>query len=582
MEKKQAPLDAPKVIRIGRVQLTLNVFVQAVVVLAIVAMANYLSIRHYRRFDLSQNQKFALSPQTKAIVGGLAKPLQAIVFFAGAAEGDADANIRGEAEANCRQLLREYEFASRGKMTVEEVSPYQNLTRARELQIKYKFGANESIVILDYEGKSKFINTSRMVELEKLDEVAKLMRHLPQIKGFKGEQLITSALLELTEEKQSKVYLIAGHGEYEFNAPENLIFEEQLKRQNIKAESLTLANLGKIPDDANALIILGPHYDYSERDLKLLSEYWDRKGRVFIALAPVGKKTGLDGWIAARGVLPMNDKVLGLYGLGEGLVGIADPEAIVLPQSGSPITKTLDGVTFALIGQTQSFALNRTKETTDQLSLISLVTAPKDFWGETEYTADRKSAPYFDPKKDNAAPLTLAASVEKSASRDPNVKLDTARLVVIGNGDFLSVEGYKAAGDKGLFFATNALNWLLSRDNLIAIPSKEKKTSQIALNEGKFFAIAKWVSLYIPGLVGLFGLCYLWARHGKSVLKLTASIAFSFVFCWALWRSLLWYLGNAEGRRLSSESLIALGAAVLVGTVALVLLSRKKTQPQQS
>ena len=86
MEKKQAPLDAPKVIRIGRVQLTLNVFVQAVVVLAIVAMANYLSIRHYRRFDLSQNQKFALSPQTKAIVGGLAKPLQAIVFFAGAAE----------------------------------------------------------------------------------------------------------------------------------------------------------------------------------------------------------------------------------------------------------------------------------------------------------------------------------------------------------------------------------------------------------------------------------------------------------------------------------------------------------------
>jgi ABC-type uncharacterized transport system involved in gliding motility auxiliary subunit len=132
METKQAPLDAPKVVRIGRVQLTLNVFVQAIVVIAIVAMANYLSFRHYRRLDLSQNQKFALSEQTRAVLRGLEKPVQAIIFFSG----------EGEAEANCRQLLREYEFASKGKLTVEEVSPYQNLTRARELANKYKFGSN--------------------------------------------------------------------------------------------------------------------------------------------------------------------------------------------------------------------------------------------------------------------------------------------------------------------------------------------------------------------------------------------------------------------------------------------------------
>ena len=108
---------------------------------------------------------------------------EAIVFFAG----------EGEAEANCHQLLREYEFASKGKFTVEEVSPYQNLTRARELQTKYKFGSNENIVILDYDGKSKFLNSADMAEFEQLDQMAMMTGRRPQMVAFKGEELLTNS-----------------------------------------------------------------------------------------------------------------------------------------------------------------------------------------------------------------------------------------------------------------------------------------------------------------------------------------------------------------------------------------------------
>jgi len=569
MEKIQAPLDAPKVIRIGRVQLTLNVVVQAIVVIAIVAMANYLSFRHYQRFDLSQNQKFALSEQTKAVARGLTQPVQAIIFFAG----------EGEAEANCRQLLREYEFASKN-ITVEEVSPYQNLTRARELQSKYKFGANENIVILDYEGKSKFINSADMAEVEQLDQMAMMTGRRPQMIAFKGEQLITNALLELTEAKQNKVYIVGGHGEYDYNAQQNKVLKEQLSRQNIKAEALMLANLEKVPDDANTLIILSPRFDYSERDLKLLSDYWDRKGRLFIAIGPIGKRPGLDNWLAARGVQPMNDTVLRVVNLG-GITGMMELEGIIM--KGSPITKSLEDVGIALIGQTESLRLDQAKETTDQLRLTGLVTAPEGFWGETEYTADRRTAPFFDPKKDNAAPLTLAASVEKGASRDLNVKLETARMVVFGNGDLLSLQGLQA-GPVGLDLATNAFNWLLNRDSLIAIPAKAKQNMQISLNENQLLEIAKWVSLYIPLIIGLFGLYYLWARNGKSVLKLTMTVAFSFVLGWVLWRLLLRYLGTPEGRKISSDSLIFVGAVFVIGATAFILQKtlRKKSQPQRN
>ena len=570
MEKTQALLDAPKVIRIGRVQLTLNVIVQAIVVIAIVAMANYLSFRHYQRFDFSQNQKFALSEQTKVIVRSLAKPVQAIVFFAG----------EGEAEANCHQLLREYEFASKGKITVEEVSPFQNLTRARELQTKYKFGANENIVILDYDGKSKFINSGEMAEFEQLDQMAQMTGRRAQMIAFKGEQLLTNALLELTEEKQNKVYIVGGHGEYDFNAGQNKVLKEQLGRQNIKAEALLLANIEKVPDDTSALIILSPRFDYSERDLKLLSDYWDRKGRIFIAIGPVGKRLGLDTWLAARGVQPMNDTVVRVVNLG-GITGMMELEGVIL--RGSPITKSLEDVGLALIGQTESLRLDRTKETTEQLRLTDLVGAPEGFWGETEYAADRRSVPFFDPKKDNAAPLTLAAAVEKGASRDPNVKLATSRMVVLGNGDLLSLQGLQA-GPVGLDLATNALNWLLNRDSLIAIPAKAKQNVQISLSEKQLLDIAKWVSLYIPLIIALFGLYYLWARNGKSVLRLTMTVAFSFVACWVLWRLMLRYLGSAEGKHISRDSLIFVGAVFVIGTIAFFLQKnlRRKAQSQRN
>jgi len=568
MENITAPLDAPKVIRIGRVHLTLNVLVQVAVVVAIVAMANYLSVRHYSRMDLSRTRKFSLGQQTKAVLAGLAKPVQAIVFFAG----------EGEAEADCKMLLREYEFSSKGKLTVEEVSPYLNLTRARELAAKYKFGGNENIVILDYDGKHKFINSSDMADFEQMDQMAQMMGRRPQMTAFKGEQMLTSALLELTEGKQNKMYVLGGHGEYSYDAPQNKVLKEQLGRQNIKAEGLLLASLSKIPDDASGLIIISPHFDYSGRDLRLLDEFWERKGRFFIAIGPVGKTPGLNAWIAARGIQPMGDTVLRVVNIG-GMTGLMELEGVI--GKGSPVTRNLEDVGVMLVGQTQSLGLDRTKETTAQLQLSALMSSPEGFWGETEYVADRKTVPYFDPKKDHPGPLTLAASVEKGASRDPNVKLETARMVVVGNGDLLSDEGLRA-GPAGLDLATNAFNWLLNRDSLIAIPAKAKQNLQISLNGGQLIAIAKWVTLYIPLLIGLFGLCYLWARNGKSVLKLTATIAFSFVFAWALWRSLLWYLGTAEGRHPSRESLIFLGAAVLTGTVALILLSRNKPRPQQT
>ena len=173
-----------KAIRVGRIEVGFNIILQLVLVVAGIAMLNWAANKYYARWDWSRGKNLVLSPQTKKLLGGLEKPVQAIVMFAST----------GEVEADALNLLREYQFASKGKLTVEEVDPFANLSRAKELQAQFKFGANENVVIFVYDGRHKFVNSSDLAEYEQQDQMAMMMRRPPQVLGFKGEQAFTSVL----------------------------------------------------------------------------------------------------------------------------------------------------------------------------------------------------------------------------------------------------------------------------------------------------------------------------------------------------------------------------------------------------
>jgi hypothetical protein len=65
-----------------------------------------------------------------------------------------------------QNLLTEYQYASRGKIDVEYVDPERNLTRAKELFDKYKVVTDESVLIVDYEGRSKTVKASEMADMD--------------------------------------------------------------------------------------------------------------------------------------------------------------------------------------------------------------------------------------------------------------------------------------------------------------------------------------------------------------------------------------------------------------------------------
>ncbi len=491
-----------------RINIGFNVLVQIAVFAAIIGMINYLNFRHFKRWDFSRNQKFALAPLTKNLLSGLKKPVKAIVFFPSAQAIAQDV----------ASLLREYEYASGRSLSVEVVDPYRNLLRAKELSEKYKFGNNDNIVILDYEGRSKFVNA---VDMAVMENSATVIGQSPVVRGFKGEEALTSALLEITEEKQNKIYFLAGHGEAAITGQNSTEFKAFIERQNIRIETLNLNNVDTVPADASALVVLGPHSDLSERELTLLSDYWnERKGRIFLFLGGAAKAPRLVNWLATQGITPQQDVIVrtaSMLVLENGQPAVR-PSTVstavgVVLQSGKSILKDIElGIDLELAGLSQSIALTSPKSTLEKIRAFPLLLCPTNFWGETEYVHMDSKPAVNDPDKDHNGPLTVAVAIEKGGIEDPRVKVETSRLVLVGNSEFVSNEGIRIS-QSGLDFAINSLNWLINREQLAGIPPKPKQAVQLSLNEQQMSRLALVVMGLIPGLVAVFGAIVCWKRR---------------------------------------------------------------------
>lgn len=499
--EKPAPA-VHKPTRIKRFTIGLNVLIQILIVFFIIVVVNMIGFRQVKRWDMSRDQKYALSPMTVNVLKNLDEPVKAIVFFPQAQSILVDVN----------SLLREYQYASNKKLTVELVEPYRDIIRARQLAEQYKFGPSDNIVILDYKGRSKFVNAQDMAELDP----PTMMGQPPSIRSFKGESAITSALLELTEEKQSKILSVVGHGEVDPQGEQARVLKTFVDRQNIKFDNINLNNVESIPADTSTLMIFGPRSDFSEREIKLLEQFWtERKGRLFILLDPTAKTPRLADFLTSKGVVPRMDYVLRTMNFGGQLALL--PAAGEVSSESKEILKELAGGSggqpfgLQLLGKSTSFSIDRSRTQTENLRFTTLLEASEGYWGETDYEPGERKALFFDPKKDHSAPLVLATAVEQGQIGDARVKVETARMIIIGNAAFLTDQGVQQS-ELGVDFAINGINWLLNRELISGIPPKPKEPVKLNLDELQMNRLAYGIMGLIPGLAAVIGI-FVWAQR---------------------------------------------------------------------
>ena len=103
--------------------------------------------------------------------------------------------------------------------------------------------------------------------------------------SFDGDGQLTSALNYVTSDKEYKAYYTSGHGESSLSSEVTSL----LTKSRISTSDLLLMTTTSIPDDCDLLIIDGATSDFTKDEVKLLSSYLKKGGKVVTLLAQTNK-----------------------------------------------------------------------------------------------------------------------------------------------------------------------------------------------------------------------------------------------------------------------------------------------------
>jgi len=469
-----------------------NVCVSVVLALLFTLMVDYLAYRYYAHWNVSWKKYYELSDRTKSLIASLKTDVDVLVFF----------RKSSELSDEVRNLLREYDYEAAKfrprRLRIDFVDPDRDLTRARELAQKFDL-TDANVVVFTSGGRTKYLEANEMGDYElAFDQNGPVKKR----KGFRGEQVFSSAIQSVVQASSPVVYFLTGHGEHGIAD-----YTEQsgysslarfLRRDNIDVRQLRLGEIRSIPEDCSALVIAGPRKKLSAGEIDMVSTYLNKSGRLLL-LADPGTQIGLEKLLEEWGVR-----------LGQGIVigyTITGRELVVTEYGDHPITKNLKNVTtmFYMPRSIESTAPNESARTAqpDKPRVTVLASNTKEGWEET----DTKQRPArFDAGIDRRGPVPVAVAVEKGLVGDIDVEIKPTRIVAVGDSYFVSNAGLKSAIGGNIDFLMNAVNWLVAREALLAIGVKTPDELQLNMNRDQMRIAFLVIIGAIPSLVAFAGI----------------------------------------------------------------------------
>lgn len=475
-----------------RFGISLNVALQLLLCLVLFAGANYLGYRHFVRYDLTPSEDYTLSESTEGYLRKLSKDVEITVVFM------RDSPIM----PNVRALVDEFRRAKKSRIKASEIDPARDLERAEQLKVKYGITLKGNGILVRASDRNRFISEEEIV-IRGLNG----NRDNPSL-DFRGEDALISAIVGLIEGEARKFYFIAGKGATTQAGSElaYVALAQLGKQQNFEVLPLNLTEVESIPEDASGLLLIGSKYDFTESEMQLLASYWEQKrAALLILLDPSGETPRLRRFLQDNGVTPRRDRVLYAESTSTGPKKQFSVETWF--RSDSPISRPFAEVAAVLGGQTQSLAIATDSGIlhTRHILVTPLIDAADRFWGEADYSAE---LPMIDGQ-DTKPPVTVAASVERGAVSDERLRVDSARMVVVGNASMLDPATRLGVHQD---FISSSLNWMINRERLIGPTPKSISIFRIHLTDEQRKQLF-WVTCFLmPGAVLGLGLL-IWSHR---------------------------------------------------------------------
>ncbi|GAA5483382.1 Gldg family protein [Haloferula sargassicola] len=497
--------DSPKPARpITRFRVGFLSVVQIVCVILLFLAVNFLSSQYHQPFDLSDDLGFTLSPSTQRYLESPAvqereKPIQLIIAF------PADSPFY----PRIRPIAEEIARVSKGKVDLTVMDPIRSADKAEALAAEYHLQFTQGLVVIDATpapgaetegspaeaaGQGKHVQVVRLEDMLVFETDAQNQR---RVRGFIGEEALRASLVNAIEGKPRRMWVFTDKSDLTSGANEGVwgTLVTQLATQNILAEEKSLAETEQVPEDVDAVAIIGAATEFSAAELAVLENYWRRpRSSVLITTGNENVPAGLRAFLRTYGVTPQSDRVISTHG------GKVQTTVTATFSKGLDFLRDLAGKSTQLEGPTRSLEVRENAEDllNQRIMPYALLNAGSKFWGERDFPSE---TPVRDPDAEPAAPA-LAAAVVRGNATDDRFAGQVSRMVVIGNTSFLSPQHLRTTN---LDFFSSCANWLIGREDLAGQGPSNLRLYKLPLLPPQVTFINRVNLIALPALILVIG-----------------------------------------------------------------------------
>ena len=237
------------------------------IVIAIVIIFNMivnLIPENKRQFDISSTNIYEISSKSEKIIK---KVDDDVTFYVLAEKDSTDKRIK--------TFINKYASLS-SKLHVKWIDPVLHPSALT------KYGTEENNIVISCKKTNRTTTVSFDDILVSSDSYYSTSS---SASSFDGDGQLTSALNYVTSDKEYKAYYTSGHGESSLSSEVTSL----LTKSRISTSDLLLMTATSIPDDCDLLIIDGATSDFTKDEVKLLSSYLKKGGKVVTLLAQTNK-----------------------------------------------------------------------------------------------------------------------------------------------------------------------------------------------------------------------------------------------------------------------------------------------------
>lgn len=451
----------------------MNAVILCVAVIGIVVLVNIIIARRHIRFDLTKSREFSLSDQTVKVLQDLDKKVLITTFFKEATYE----------QHWVKDLLREYAYKSK-KVEVKFVDPDKDPSTTASFGIK-SYGTT----VVQCGTNRKDIPRREVFSYD----------YRTRRSEFKGEEVFTSAIVEVSQVEQKKIYFLEGHREHSLDDTAESGYseiKESLKRENYQVEALNLAEKGKIPQDCRTLVVAGPKIPLVEKEKDAIEEYLKNGGATLFLIDP-------------QFFLPQIKQLLSKYNLTFGDDVVVDPARCFFFDAFTPIPEfKYHEITEALRSQRVpaifpgARSVSKIDESKTEVTISALLKTSAQSWAEMEFKGVKSK---YDKGKDTKGPLNIGMAAEKKEKEEKKT-----RLVVIGDSDFTTNANLRAQGNVDFFL--NAVNWLIGEVQKISIRPKSPDIRKVSLSKLQA-RLVYYICLFVTPMAVLLGGGVIWLNR---------------------------------------------------------------------